>query len=87
MLISMQVTEFLIRKGANVNEKNKEYLTPLHIAADKSHIDVLEVLLKHDAKVNSLDLLGQTALHRAAQQGLAQVSSTLRHFHLMISFI
>ena len=68
------MTELLIRKGANINEKNKEFLAPLHIAADKSHIDVLEVLLKHGAKVNILDCLGQTALHRAAKQGLAQVS-------------
>ena len=39
-------------------------LTSLHIAADKSHYDVMEVLLKHNAKLNALDRLGQTALHR-----------------------
>ena len=57
-----------------MNDKNKEFLAPLDIAADKSHVDVLEILLKHGAQVNSLDCLGQTALHRAAQQGFAQVS-------------
>jgi len=67
------VTELLIRKGANLNDKNKEFLVPLHIAADKAHVDVLEVLLKNRAQVNSLDCLGQTALHRAAALGLAQV--------------
>ena len=39
-------------------------MTPLHVAADKSHTDVMDVLLKHNAKVNALDRLGQTALHR-----------------------
>ena len=34
-----------------MNEKNKEFLTPLHVATDKSHYDVMELLLKHGAKV------------------------------------
>lgn len=52
--------ETLIRKGANLNEKNKNFLTPLHLAADKSYYDVLDALLRHGAKVNALDDLGQT---------------------------
>ena len=72
-LFSLQVTELLIRKGANLNDKNKEFLVPLHIASDKAHVEIVEVLLKHGANINSLDCLGQTALHRAAHLGLAQV--------------
>ena len=30
------------------------FLTPLHVAADKSHYDVMDVLLKHGAKVRYL---------------------------------
>lgn len=59
-----QVLETLIRKGAHLNEKNKDFLTPLHLAADHSHYDLMDVLLRHGAKVNALDGLGQTALHR-----------------------
>ena len=44
-------------------------VTPLHVAADRCHVDVMEVLLKHAADVNALDRVGQTALHRSAQQG------------------
>uniref|UniRef100_A0A8C9EP85 Poly [ADP-ribose] polymerase n=1 Tax=Pavo cristatus TaxID=9049 RepID=A0A8C9EP85_PAVCR len=47
-----QVTELLLRKGANVNEKNKDFMTPLHVAAEKAHNDVMEVLHKHGAKVS-----------------------------------
>lgn len=59
-----QIVETLIRKNATLNEKSKEFLTPLHVAADHSHYDVMDVLLRHNAKVNALDGLGQTALHR-----------------------
>ena len=44
-------------------------LTPLHVAADRCHVDIMEILLKHAADVNALDRLGQTAMHRCAQQG------------------
>eukprot|EP00069_Balaena_mysticetus_P015496 bmy_09228T0 len=47
-----QVTELLLRKGANVNEKNKDFMTPLHVAAERAHNDVMEVLHKHGAKLN-----------------------------------
>ncbi|XP_033757082.1 poly [ADP-ribose] polymerase tankyrase-1-like [Pecten maximus] len=75
-----QVVELLIRKGANLNDKNKDYVTPLHIAADKAHYDVMDVLLKHGAKVNALDSLGQTALHRVAQQGNMQACRLLMSY-------
>lgn len=55
-----QVVELLIRKGAQLNEKNKDFLTPLHVAADMSHFDIMEALLRLGAKVNALDALGQT---------------------------
>lgn len=55
-----QVVETLVRKGAHLNEKNKELLTPLHIATDLSHYDLMDTLLRLGAKVNALDALGQT---------------------------
>jgi len=72
-----QVTELLIRKDINLNAKNKEFLSPLHVAADKGHVDVLELLLKNGANISSADCHGQTALHRAAQNGLNQVCQIL----------
>ncbi|XP_042623131.1 poly [ADP-ribose] polymerase tankyrase-2 isoform X3 [Cyprinus carpio] len=72
-----QICELLLRKGANVNEKNKDFLTPLHLAAEKSHNDIIEVLVKHEAKVNVVDNLGQTALHRAAHCGHLQTCRVL----------
>ena len=75
-----QVVETLCRKGCHLNEKNKDFLTPLHLATDKSHYDVMELLLKHGAKVNALDSLGQTCLHRAAREGNVQACRILLTF-------
>lgn len=72
-----QIVELLIRKNSNVNEKNKNFITPLHIAADKGHIDYIEVLLKHGAKINLVDSLNQTALHRASRNGQLASCQTL----------
>ncbi|XP_055746686.1 poly [ADP-ribose] polymerase tankyrase-2-like isoform X2 [Salvelinus fontinalis] len=72
-----QVCEFLLRKGANVNEKTKDFLTPLHLASENSHNDIIEVLVRHEAKVNALDNLGQTALHLAAHCGHLQTCRLL----------
>ncbi|XP_039606309.1 poly [ADP-ribose] polymerase tankyrase-1 isoform X1 [Polypterus senegalus] len=72
-----QVAELLLRKGANVNEKNKDFMTPLHVAAERAHNDVMEVLQKHGAKINALDTMGQTALHRAALAGHLQTCRLL----------
>ncbi len=68
------------RKGAPLNEKNKDTLTPLHIAADKSHYDIMDILLKHGAKVNALDASGETALHRCAREGNVQACRVLLSF-------
>uniref|UniRef100_A0A672PX48 Poly [ADP-ribose] polymerase n=1 Tax=Sinocyclocheilus grahami TaxID=75366 RepID=A0A672PX48_SINGR len=72
-----QICELLLRKGANVNEKNKDFLTPLRLAAEKSHNDIIEVLVKHEAKVDAVDNLGQTALHCAAHCGHLQTCRML----------
>ncbi|XP_034631682.1 poly [ADP-ribose] polymerase tankyrase-2 isoform X3 [Trachemys scripta elegans] len=72
-----QVCELLLRKGANINEKTKDFLTPLHVASEKAHNDVVEVVVKHEAKVNALDSLGQTSLHRAAHCGHLQTCRLL----------
>ncbi|XP_050293322.1 poly [ADP-ribose] polymerase tankyrase [Anthonomus grandis grandis] len=71
------ILETLMRKGAPVNEKNKEFLTPLHIATDNSYYDLMEILLRNGAKVNALDGLGQTALHRCAREDNVQACRIL----------
>ncbi|GBP32657.1 Tankyrase [Eumeta japonica] len=66
-----QVMEMLIRKGARVNEKNKDGQTPLHVATEHSHIDAMDILLRHGAKVNACDGRGDSALSVAARRDSA----------------
>lgn len=82
-----QVAEILIRKGAPLNEKNKDFLTPLHIASDNSHYDVMDVLLRHGTKVNALDGLGQTCLHRCARDDNVQACRILLSYGVDPSII
>lgn len=77
-----QVMEMLIRKGALPNEKNKDFLTPLHICADNSHYDLMDVLLKNGAKINALDGLGQTCLHRCGRDDNVQACRLLLSFNI-----
>lgn len=77
-----QVMEILLRKGASPNEKNKDFLTPLHICADNSHYDLMDVLLKNGAKVNAIDSLGQTCLHRCARDDNVQACRLLLTYNV-----
>lgn len=43
--------------------------TPLHAAAFTDHVECLQLLLSHNAQVNSVDAAGKTPLMMAAQNG------------------
>lgn len=40
----LEVVEFLIKKGAKVNQINRENRTPLHFAAENGHLEVVTIL-------------------------------------------
>lgn len=45
--------------------------TPLHAAAFADHVECLQLLLRHNAQVNTADNSGKTALMMAAENGQA----------------
>ncbi|NXT66906.1 ANKR6 protein, partial [Chaetops frenatus] len=66
----------LINRGAKV-AVTKHGRTPLHLAAHKGHLHVVQVLLKAGCDLDIQDDGDQTALHRAAVVGNADIIATL----------
>ncbi|XP_033762636.1 26S proteasome non-ATPase regulatory subunit 10-like [Pecten maximus] len=59
----------LLKEGAEVDYKDQTGCFPLHYAAQKGYIDVVDLLLEKGAETFAWDKNGQTALHKAAMQG------------------
>jgi ankyrin repeat protein len=63
------VVALLLTSKADVNPKNNQSETPLHMAAMKGDKDVTELLLANGADVNAKDTNGATPLQVAALNG------------------
>ena len=51
-----------LSNGANVNEKNEDGYTPLHLAVKSGHKRIVELLIAKGADVNAKDTRGATSL-------------------------
>ncbi|XP_030884428.1 ankyrin repeat domain-containing protein 6 isoform X2 [Leptonychotes weddellii] len=66
----------LINKGAKV-AVTKHGRTPLHLAANKGHLSVVQILLKAGCDLDVQDDDGNTALHEASWHGFSQSAKLL----------
>lgn len=73
----MEVAEFLLERGADVNAQDKGGLIPLHNASSYGHLDIAALLIKYNTVVNATDKWGFTPLHEAAQKGRTQLCALL----------
>lgn len=75
----MEVVEYLLKHGAEVNSasKNDMRVMPLHSAVATLHKDIIRLLLEHGADVNVAQAGDITPLHEAAQNGQAEVAQML----------
>ncbi|UCH92792.1 MAG: ankyrin repeat domain-containing protein [Candidatus Aminicenantes bacterium] len=69
----LEVVEFLISKGADVNVKNVEDETPLHYASGYGHKDVVKLLVSKGAAVNEKTKRGNTPLSYAAMRNQVDI--------------
>ncbi|MGH0117319.1 UNVERIFIED_CONTAM: hypothetical protein FKN15_013842 [Acipenser sinensis] len=74
---NLEVAEYLLQHGAEVNSQDKGGLIPLHNAASYGHVDVAALLIKYNACVNATDTWAFTPLHEAAQKGKTQLCALL----------
>lgn len=75
---NLEITEYLIEKGADVNARNRNSDTPLHLAIMRGKIDVVKVLLKHNADVNAKNNEEKTALYYAANNNYQELVECIR---------
>ncbi|KAF2349375.1 Poly(ADP-ribose) polymerase catalytic domain, partial [Trinorchestia longiramus] len=74
---NLDVAEYLLQKGANVNAQDKGGLIPLHNASSYGHMDLASLLIRYETNVNATDRWGYTPLHEAAQKGRTHLSALL----------
>ena len=56
-------------KIVNKNPRDKCGMTPLHMAAQKGHLEVCKMIMECLEDKNPIDRLGETPLHFAAKNG------------------
>jgi tetratricopeptide (TPR) repeat protein len=63
----------LLKKGAEVNVKDKNGETPLHYSASYGHANISEYLITHGAEINIQNNIGETPLHTAVYWGYKDI--------------
>ena len=63
----------LLRHQADVNARDKNWQTPLHVAAANNAVKCAEFLIPLLTNVNVSDRSGRTSLHHAAFNGHLEV--------------
>lgn len=74
---NIELVQFMLNKGADVNGMTKEGWTPLMEAADEGHMDILNLLITKGAKVNAATKDGFTALMVAVDEGHGEIAQVL----------
>lgn len=69
----------LLKHSADVNARDKNWQTPLHVAASNKAVRCAEALVPLLSNVNVSDRAGRTALHHAAFSGHVEVGCCLTH--------
>ncbi len=73
-----EIVEYLITKGANVNQMNNFYMAPLHLACRRGlPLETVRLLVEHGADVNAVSKYQGRPLDMAHERGDASVIAYL----------
>ncbi|XP_069464463.1 ankyrin repeat and SOCS box protein 3 [Ambystoma mexicanum] len=74
----VECTKILLQAGADPNELTNEETTPLFVAVENKHSDVVQLLLRHGASVNgSHSCSGWNSLHQASYEASTDIMKLL----------
>ncbi|KAM6138072.1 ankyrin repeat and SOCS box protein 3 isoform 1-T2 [Phoenicopterus ruber ruber] len=75
---SLESVRVLLEAGADPNEVTTEATTPLFLAVENGHADIVKFLLQHGANVKGLhSWSGWNSLHQASFQGCTEIMKIL----------
>ena len=70
--------ERLIRAGVDVNKVDSDYgYTPLYLAAERGHIDIVKLLINNGANISEKSSDGETPLYWVAREGYVDIVKLL----------
>ena len=69
----INIVEFCIKKGANVNLMKANMTSPLHLASTSGLVEIAKLLVENGADIEAKNSLQETPLHRAALFNRAEI--------------
>ncbi len=73
----VKIARLLIKKGANVNQKNKRMDTPIHLAAEHGYLDTIKLMKEHDGQLDIKNNWNKTPLDIAIKENQKAVEEYL----------
>lgn len=70
---NLEMVQYLVDKGSDINAKNASGSKPIHIAAREGYKDTVEFFLSKGSSINDSGAANQTLLHYAAMKGHLEV--------------
>ncbi len=72
-----EVVELLLEKGVDIEARDVQKRTALHIAVKNGDFEITELLLEKGADIEATELFGRTPLHFAAEEGQKELTELL----------